>query len=295
MARKVSVLGTGLMGAPMARNLLRAGHKVTVWNRSPEKAEALAADGAVIATSAADAVAGAEFVITMLSDGSVTQAVLDDPALRGALTKGAVWIEMSSVKPAEARAQSVQLEALGVGHIDAPVSGGTKGAEDGTLAIMVGGPSELVDAALPVLSAMGRPVHVGPSGAGQLAKLANQAIVAVTIGAVAEAMLLIERGGGDPAAVRTALKGGFADSTILQQHGARMTEGDFVPGGLARSQIKDLDNALGEAQGLDLVLPVTEHIRDRFVRLRDDLDGGDLDHSALYLELRDLNGLEAER
>ncbi len=294
MSRRVAVLGTGLMGAPMARNLLEAGHDVTVWNRTAEKAEALSPFGAKVAPNPGAAVSEVDFIISMLSDGRATQAVLEDPALQAALPKGALWIEMGSIKPEEARAESALLDGLGVRHIDAPVSGGTKGAEAGSLAIMVGGTSEDFAAASDVLGAMGRPVHVGPSGAGQLAKLANQAIVAVTIGAVAEAMLLIERGGGDPAAVRAALKGGFADSTILQQHGERMTEGNFVPGGLAWSQIKDLDNALGEAGGLELELPVTEHIRERFVRLRDEMGGGDLDHSALYLELRDRNGLDSK-
>jgi 2-hydroxy-3-oxopropionate reductase len=143
-----------------------------------------------------------------------------------------------------------------------------------------------------VLEALGTPVHVGPVGAGQLAKLANQAIVACTIGAVAEAMLLLERGGADPAAVRAALKGGFADSTILQQHGARMTEGDFAPGGLTKFQIKDLDNTLDVADELGLELPSVAAVNARFKVLRDEMAGADMDHSALYLELRRRNGLD---
>ena len=291
MAARIAVLGTGLMGAPMARNLLSAGHAVTAWNRTRAKAEELIPDGAEVAGSPAEAVRGAEFVITMLSDGPATAAVQADGQLRAALSPDAVWIEMSSVKPGEARAQAGDLETLGVAHLDAPVSGGTRGAEAATLAIMAGGPADIFGRAEPVLSGMGRPVHVGPSGAGQLAKLANQAIVAVTIGAVSEAILLIERGGGDPAAVRAALKGGFADSVILQQHGERMTERNFVPGGLVKFQIKDLDNVLAEAAGLGLTLPVSEHIRDRFVRLMNDMEGGEMDHSALFAELCDLNGI----
>ena len=252
MTEQIAVLGTGLMGGPMARNLLKAGHAVTAWNRTRAKAEALEADGATVAGSAAEAVRDADIVITMLSDGPATAAVQADGQLRAALKDGALWIEMSSVKPGEARAQAEDLENLGVAHLDAPVSGGTRGAEAGTLAIMAGGPAGAFERAAPVLQAMGRPVHVGPSGAGQLAKLANQAIVAVTIGAVAEAMFLIEQGGGDPAAVRQALQGGFADSVILQQHGARMTTRDFVPGGLVKFQIKDLENVLAEADGLGL-------------------------------------------
>jgi 2-hydroxy-3-oxopropionate reductase len=140
---------------------------------------------------------------------------------------------------------------------------------------------------------MGRPVRVGPSGAGQLAKLANQGIVAVTIGAVAEAMLLLQKGGADPAAVRQALKGGFADSVILQQHGERMTTGNFTPGGLSKFQLKDLDNLLDEAGQLGLTLPMSQGVRDRFEVFVTQMDGADKDHSGLYLELLRRNGLEA--
>ena len=284
----VTVLGTGLMGGPMARNLAAAGHRVRVWNRTSAKAEALVADGCILAASPAEAVAGVDVVITMLSDGVASCAMVEEVV--SGLGEGAVWVDMSSTKPEEARRQA---EGLGVSrHLDAPVSGGTKGAEAGSLAIMVGGSAEVFARVAPVLEAMGRPVHVGPSGAGQLAKLANQSIVAVTIGAVAEAMLLLVKGGADPAAVRKALKGGFADSTILQQHGARMTEGDFVPGGLSKFQLKDLDNVLAEAAGLGLSLPMVEDVTARFRVFCDEMGGGEKDHSGLYLELLRRNGLE---
>ncbi len=292
MTERIAVLGTGLMGAPMATNLLQAGFPVSAWNRTRAKAEALVAKGASVADTPAEAVRDANIVISMMLDGPATAAVQADAALRQALKPGVLWVEMASIKPEEARAQAADLATLGVGHLDAPVSGGTKGAEAATLAIMVGGSEGAFDRAAPVLQAMGRPVRVGPSGAGQLAKLANQAIVANAIAAVAEAMLLIEKGGGDPAAVRAALKGGFADSIILQQHGARMSERDFVPGGLVHAQIKDLDNALAEAAGLGLTLPATSATRARFERLRDALDGSEMDHSALFVELLDLNGLK---
>ncbi len=291
MAR-IAVLGTGLMGARMARNLLQAGHEVAAWNRSPAKARALAGDGAQASDSAAEAVMGADFVITMLSDGAATGAMIGDNAVTDALREGAVWLDMSSIKPEEARAQAAHLQGLGFAHLDAPVSGGTKGAEAGSLAIMVGGEAAVFERAAPVFAAMGRPVHVGPAGAGQLAKLANQAIVAVTIGVVAEAMLLLQKGGADPAAVRQALKGGFADSVILQQHGERMTEGNFQPGGLSKFQLKDLENAMGEAGKYGLRLPLTGQLRDRFETLCREMDGGDLDHSAIYLELKRQNGME---
>lgn len=279
------------MGEPMGLNLIKAGHSLTVWNRSAAKTEKLVAAGATRADTIADCVKGAEFVLTMLSDGVATGGIIADPDVQAALGKGCIWLDMSSIKPEEAKAQSAQLADIGVDHLDAPVSGGTKGAEAASLAIMVGGQSAVFDQAKPVFEAMGRPVHVGPSGTGQLSKLANQTIVAVTIGAVAEAMLLAEQGGADPAAVRAALNGGFADSVILQQHGTRMSEGNFVPGGLSKFQLKDLDNVLGEAGNLGLTLPVTQHIRDRFAYFCAEMNGGDLDHSGLFLELKNQNNL----
>lgn len=275
----------------MARNLLNAGFALRVWNRTIEKAQPLAKDGATVCDSAQDAVQGADVVITMLSDGVAVGALVEDAAVTAGLAKGAVWIDMSSAKPEEARAQRAHLAGLGVGHLDAPVSGGTKGAASGTLAIMVGGDLSIFNQMETVLAPMGRPVHVGPSGSGQLSKLANQGIVAVTIAAVAEAMLLLEKGGADPAAVRNALKGGFADSTILQQHGARMTERDFEPGGLSKFQLKDLDNLLHESGGLGLELPVSQAVRDRFDHFVHQMDGADRDHSGLFVELCQRNGV----
>lgn len=287
--RKITLIGTGLMGLPMSRNLMAAGHDLTVWNRSPARAAPLVAEGAKTASTAAEAIAGAEVIITMLSDGFATQALLDDDAFGAALKEGMIWIDTSSAKPEHARAQSAQLAPMGVAHLDAPVSGGTKGAEAASLAIMVGGDLEVFEQVKEVLSAMGRPVHVGPSGAGQLCKLANQAIVAITISAVAEATLLAQKGGADPAALREALRGGFADSVILQQHGARMSERDFAPGGLSKFHLKDLDNTLAEANSLGLSLPSTQAVRDRFATFVNDMDGADLDHSGLYLELEERN------
>lgn len=215
---KAAFLGTGLMGFPMARNLSAAGVTLSAWNRSAEKAIGLSRFGVHVASSAAEAVKNADIIISMVSDGPTVALILDDAALQKALKPDAVWVDMSSTKPEEARAQAAHLRALNIRHLDAPVSGGTKGAEAGSLAIMVGGAVDDFSQVQDVLAGLGRPTHVGPSGAGQLAKLANQAIVAVTIGVVAEAMLLLERGGADPAAVRAALQGGFADSVILQEH-----------------------------------------------------------------------------
>ena len=289
--KNIAFLGTGLMGFPMAQNILKSGYNVTVWNRSPAKADPLLDFGAKIAATPTEATEGAEIIITMLSDGAAVQEILERDKLKASLAENSIWIDMSSTKPADARTQALILKPLGVEHLDAPVSGGTAGAESASLAIMVGGHAAAFEAASPVLSAMGRPVHVGPSGAGQLAKLANQAIVGVTIGAVAEAMLMLEAGGADPASVRDALRGGFADGTILQQHGARMTDRNFTPGGPSKLQLKDLNNVLSEAKDLGLTLPVTEHIRDRFKYFVDQMQGENLDHSGLYLELKAQNEL----
>ncbi|MEL7165612.1 MAG: NAD(P)-dependent oxidoreductase [Pseudomonadota bacterium] len=286
---KITLLGTGLMGAPMARNIAAAGFALTVWNRTEAKAQALADAGITVAPDVAAAVAGADTIISMLSDGPSSLAMLADALPH--VAPGALWIDMASTKPAEARAMADTAATQDVAFLDAPVSGGTKGAEGATLAIMVGGAVADVARAQPLLASMGRPVHVGATGAGQLAKLCNQAIVAITIGAVAEATLLATQGGADPAALRAALKGGFADSTILQQHGTRMSDGDFVPGGRASVQVKDLDNILAEAAALNLSLPMATEVRDRFAHLIGPMGQGDADHSALYLELLARNGL----
>lgn len=289
--KNIAFLGTGLMGFPMAKNILKSGHNVTVWNRSSGKAGPLIEFGAKIAATPTEAIEGAQVIITMLSDGAAVQEVLERDKLKASLVRNSIWIDMSSAKPSDARTQALILKPYGIDHLDAPVSGGTKGAESARLAIMVGGQATVFKSVNTVLCAMGRPVHVGASGAGQLAKLANQAIVGVTIGAVAEAMLMLEVGGADPASVRDALRGGFADGTILQQHGARMTDGNFTPGGPSKLQLKDLNNVLSEAKDLGLTLPVTEHIRDRFKYFVDQMQGENLDHSGLYLELKAQNGL----
>lgn len=286
MPPKIAFLGTGLMGAPMARNLLRKGFAVTAWNRSAEKAEALATDGARVRASAAEAAAGADIVITMVSDGHAVRALLDGGVAQ-AMRPGCIFIDMSSIRPREARAHSELLKALDVSAIDAPVSGGTKGATDATLAIMAGGEEAAFARARPALSAMGRPTLVGPPGTGQLAKLANQGIVATTIGIVAEAMLLMQSAGADMDSLRAALKGGFADSIILQQHGKRMADNDYTPGGRSSLQLKDLVNLAEEAAELGLALPLAELQRERYHRFVHELGGADLDHAGLMLELRD--------
>ncbi len=256
----IAVLGTGLMGLPMAQRLLQAGHRVHVWNRTRAKAEPLLALGAQLHDSPRAACAQADITMSMLENGNVVQQVLfdmgEDSACHG-LQPGSLVVDMASIQPAQARLHAERLQAHKVRHLDAPVSGGTVGAAAGTLAIMVGGEADDFAAAAPLFAPLGRATHVGPHGAGQLAKLANQMIVGITIGAVAEALLLCEKGGADPAQVRQAMLGGFADSRILQLHGERMVQRNFAPGARMGVQLKDMRNALATAQEIGFDAPIT--------------------------------------
>jgi len=285
---KLCILGCGLMGSPMSRRLLAAGFSVTVWNRTRAKAEALQASGAQVADTPFEAATQADIVITMLEHGGVVSDVLFGTQPQGAalgLKPGALVIDMSSILPAQAKDHAQRLALLGVSALDAPVSGGTIGAEAGTLAIMAGGLDSDFERARLVLEVLGRPVHVGPTGSGQLTKLANQMIVGITIGAVAEALLLAERGGADPARVRQALRGGFAESRILEVHGQRMVEGDFTKRGSLAIQLKDLNNALQTATELGFDAPITQHLAVLYADAAQHGFAG-LDQSGLFCELQ---------
>lgn len=252
----IAFLGIGLMGKPMATRLLQAGYVVSVWNRTRSKADALAALGATVVDSIDQTVQGADIVITMLEAGPIVTQVVD-AALAG-LAKGTLWIDMSSTRQSEAQENHAKLAQHEVRFIDAPVSGGVVGAEAGSLAIMAGGDAADFAEAEAVLSVLGRATLVGPAGCGQVAKLCNQLIVGGTLNIVAEALLLAQAGGADPAAVRTAIRGGFAESRILEVHGQRMLERNFQPGGQVKSQYKDLENVLIAAENAGLRLPLTE-------------------------------------
>ncbi|WFU50661.1 NAD(P)-dependent oxidoreductase [Sinorhizobium terangae] len=290
-SRRIAFLGTGLMGAPMARRLLKASFPVTVWNRDASKAEALAADGANIAATAADAARDADIVFTMLSDGNAVGQVLFEAGVADVLKAGAIVVDSSSIAPPIARDHAARLAGVNVAHVDAPVSGGVVGAEAGTLAIMAGGEAEVIAGLTDVFAALGRVTHVGPAGAGQICKLANQQIVAITIGAVAEAMILVEAGGADRGRFRDAIRGGFAESRILDLHGARMVNRTFAPGGPSRLQLKDLDAVAAMADLLNLELPLTAMVRSEFRDFVAD-GGGEKDHSALLLHLEKVNASE---
>jgi len=284
--RNIAFLGTGLMGGPMARRLLGAGFGLTAWNRDASKAAPLSADGARIAGNASEAARGANIVFTMLSDGNAVEDVLFNQGVAAALAAGALVIDCSSIAPKAARDHAQRLAERGIRHIDAPVSGGVVGAAAGTLAIMAGGDGAVIAELADVFSPLGRVTHVGPTGTGQLAKLGNQQIVAVTIGAVAEAMMLVEAGGGSREAFRNAIRGGFAESRILDLHGQRMVDHNFGTGGPSKLQLKDLNNILAVAESLSLALPLTETVRTEFAEFVAG-GGGDVDHSGILQHFED--------
>lgn len=281
----LAFLGIGLMGKPMATRLAQAGYPLHVWNRSPAKAEALRSVGALPAQDLHEAVRDADIVITILEAGPVVGQVL--AAALPALKPGALWIDMSSTRQDEALAFHAQLAQAGCRFVDAPVSGGVVGAEAGKLAIMAGGEAADVEDARPVLEKMGSPTLVGPAGSGQVAKLCNQLIVGATINVVAEALLLAQAAGADPAAVREAIRGGFAGSRVLEVHGQRMLERNFVPGAHVRIQLKDQRNILSTAREAGVTLPVTELVTRQYETIEADLPTAD--HAAALIALERMN------
>jgi 2-hydroxy-3-oxopropionate reductase len=285
VSAQIAFLGIGLMGEPMVRRLLGAGHHVTAWNRTHAKAQALAGAGAKPVEDLGEAVRGAQIVISMLEAGPTVAQVLQ--AALPALAPNALWIDMSSTQQAEAQAFHVALTDTGRRFIDAPVSGGVGGAAAGTLAIMAGGSAGDFAEAEPVLAAMGRATLVGPAGSGQVAKLCNQLIVGATINIVAEAMLLAQAAGADPAAMRAAIRGGFAESKILEVHGQRMLDRNFVAGGKVSTQLKDQRNILAAAEAAGVVLPLTELVTARYMTLSKTIPQAD--HSAALIGLEQLN------
>ena len=287
---KLAFLGTGSMGLPMARRLCDAGHALQVWNRTPGKAVSLTSLGAVVHAQASAAVAGADIIVGMLENGVVVEDVLFAQGVAAAMKPGALFIDMASIKPREARDHAARLGALGIAHLDAPVSGGTGGADQGTLVIMAGGKAAEFERASPVFQVFGRATHVGSHGAGQLTKLANQMIVGITIGAVAEALLFATKGGADMAKVKEAITGGFADSRILQVHGQRMVERDFRSRARLAIQLKDMRNALATAEEIGFEAPITALFEQLYAEGAEH-GLGDLDHSGLFVELASRNGM----
>ena len=285
---KIAFIGTGLMGYPMAKNLISKKLNLTVFSRTLEKAKPLEKFGAIIANSLGEAVKEVDIVITMLTDDEAVKKVLGNQEFLNNLKNPSTVIDMSSIKPKIAIQYGKLLKDRNIHFLDAPVSGGTIGAEEGSLAIMVGGDQNVFDGAFDILKIMGNPTLVGPIGSGQVSKLANQIIVGVTIGAVAEAITLCEKAGVDANRFIKALSGGFADGKILQNHGKRMIDKDFSPKGKVSTHLKDMNNILECAGDFKTKLPISNLIQEMFKSLVDQGNDND-DHSALYKEIENIN------
>ena len=276
------------MGLPMSKNLLKAGYNLTVFNRSKNKAEPLKEFGAKISNTLKDAVDGSDIVITMLTDDTAVDEVMNNDDFIKSLKSGAIVIDMSSVKPTTATKHGNNLKLKNINYLDAPVSGGTIGAEEASLAIMVGGEQNIFDDAFDILKKMGNPTLVGPIGSGQVSKLANQIIVGLTIGAVAEAVTLCEKAGADPNKMIKALSGGWADSKVLQTHGKRMINKDFTPKGRTSVHLKDMNNILECANNYNTHLPISNLVKEMYKSLVEN-GHGETDHSSLYKEIERIN------
>ena len=287
----VGFIGLGVMGRPMARNLLRAGHDLVVHNRSQDPVEQLVAEGALRAGSPAEVANAASIVITMLPDGSdVTQVVLHDGGLLEGASSGLLLIDMSTIRPQTARTVATEASRQGVRVLDAPVSSGEKGAIEGTLSIMVGGSEEDFQEARPLFDTLGaKAVLVGPSGSGQTVKAANQVVVAGMIALLSEAIVLLEAHGIDPVPALKVLAGGLAGNRVLDTKGEAMLRRDFRPGFRVDLHHKDLRIALDAARENNVVLPVTAVVAQLLIALR--AQGcGDLDHGAILMIVDELSG-----
>ncbi len=291
----IGFIGLGLMGKPMAKNLLAAGYPLVVNSRSQGPVDELVAAGARRAATPAEAAALATRLITMVPDGPDVELVLD--GANGAFTalqRGTIVIDMSSIAPGIARRLAARAAALGGSMLDAPVSGGDIGAIDGTLSIMVGGDRAAFDAVRPILDVMGNPdkvVYIGEAGAGQLCKLCNQMVIGGTLAAVAEALALAIKAGVDPSRVRDALLGGFAASRVLEVHGERAIKRTFRPGFKTHLYAKDLRNVVSTLAEHDVAAPVTAVVQ-QLVNATMAAGQGELDNSAMATVLFDMAGVK---
>ena len=285
---KIGFIGTGLMGLPMAKNLLKSGFNIKAYNRSISKAEPLKELGAEVSKTLSEVVKDNDFIITMLTDDVAIDAIMSNSDFLDNLKSNSTVIDMSSIKPTTAKKYGDILKLKKINYLDAPVSGGTIGAEEASLAIMVGGDQSVFDNSLNILKAMGNPTLVGPIGSGQVSKLANQIVVGVTIGAVAEAITLCEKAGADPIKLIKALTGGWADSKILQTHGKRMIDKDFTPKGKTFTHLKDMNNILECANSYNTHLPISNLVKEMYKTLVDN-GHGNTDHSSLYNEIERIN------
>ena len=293
---KVGVIGLGIMGKPMSRNLIKAGHQVAVFDIVPELVAEMSASGAAQGKSAADVAARSEVTITMVPDGPEVEAAVLGPggALEGAKA-GSIIVDMSSISPIVAQKVGAACTAKGVEFLDAPVSGGEPKAIDGTLAIMVGGKQEVFDTVMPLFQAMGSSATLtGPIGAGNVTKLANQMMVAVNIAAMGEALVLATKAGLDPEIVFNAVKGGLAGSAVLNAKAPMVIARNFKPGFRIRLHQKDLRNALAAAESMKVSLPFTSMAQQVLLALMNS-GRGDLDHSAIATFIEDMAKTEVRK
>ena len=286
--QNIGFIGTGLMGFPMAKNILKAGYKVKAFNRSINKAEPLKDFGAEISNSIGELVKESHVVITMLTNDDAVNEVLGSDEFLNNLKPNSTVIDMSSVKQTTAVNHGKNLKSRKINYLDAPVSGGTIGAEEASLAIMIGGEQMVFESVKDILKSMGNPTLVGPIGCGQVSKLANQIIVGLAIGAVAEAVTLCEKAGADPNKMIKALSGGWADSKVLRTHGKRMIDKDFSPKGKTSSQLKDMNNILECANNYNTQLPISNLVKEMYKSLVEN-GHGETDHSSLYKEIERIN------
>ena len=286
--QNIGFIGTGLMGFPMAKNILKAGYKVRAFNRSKNKAEPLKNFGAEISNSIAELVKESHVVITMLTNDDAVNEVIGSDEFLNNLKPNSTVIDMSSVKQTTAVNHGKNLKSRKINYLDAPVSGGTIGAEEASLAIMIGGEHIVYESVKEILKSMGNPTLVGPIGCGQVSKLANQIIVGLAIGAVAEAVTLCEKAGADPNKMIKALSGGWADSKVLRTHGKRMIDKDFSPKGKTSGQLKDMNNILECANNYNTQLPISNLVKEMYKSLVEN-GHGETDHSSLYKEIERIN------
>jgi 2-hydroxy-3-oxopropionate reductase len=285
----IGFIGLGIMGKPMARNLLKAGYSLVVHNRSRASVEELTKEGAQAATSAQEVAAQSEVVITMLPDSPDVESVYaHDNGIFAGAKAGMLLIDMSTISPIVSRKLAQEADQRGIDMLDAPVSGGEAGAVSATLSIMIGGKPSAVERAMPIFQALGKNiVHVGEAGAGQVTKAANQMVVGTTIAIVSEALVLAAKAGVDPAKVRQALLGGFAQSKILEAHGQKMLERNFKPGFRIRLHEKDMKIALATGAEYGVPLMVTGQVGQIMTAMRS-MGNGELDHSALVKFVEEL-------
>ena len=286
--KSIAFIGIGLMGFPMAKNLLKSGYNLKAYNRSQDKADRLKEFGAEISVSIKDVVTNSDIIITMLTDDNAVEKVMGSDEFISNIKEGATVIDMSSVNPVLTIKYSKKLKEKKIDYLDAPVSGGTIGAEEASLAIMVGGDEETFKNCYELLKKMGNPTLVGPVSSGQISKLANQIIVGVTIGAVAEAVTLCEKSGTNPNKMIEALSGGWADSKILQTHGKRMINKDFTPKGKTTTQLKDMTNIINAGKAAETHLPISSLVKEMYKDLVAD-GQGNTDHSSLYKAIEKIN------